>query len=83
MKQKLLPKHFIPIAIAISMFAFIYVNVDANGVAVYQAAGKALTEQPKVAKEEDRAVSDGLKSPNLTVMARVLALAQRFIPVSN
>lgn len=83
MKHKLIPKYFLPCAIAVSLLAFIYVNVDANGAAVCKAAGKALTEQSAIAKEAEAAQTEGIKTPNLTFVAAALALAQRFIPVSN
>lgn len=84
MKHKFIPKYFLTCAVALSLLAFIYVNVDANGVAVCKAAAsKALTEQSAIAKDAETAREEGIKTPNLTVVAVALALAQRFIPVSN
>lgn len=85
MKHKLIPKYFLPCAIALSLLAFLYVNFDAHSETICKVAGKALTEQSAVSKQEEQEsqTGGGIQAPGLSVVARAFALAKRFIPVSN
>ena len=81
MKQKSLRKYGISLAAALSLLAFVYVNLDFNGVCC-KPSEKILSEQVKAVDTNEE--GDRLPSgPNFGAVSHILELAQRFLPVSN
>jgi hypothetical protein len=83
MKKEFLPKQLLFVAAIVSLLAFAFVNLHANGTksAVAQRAGLAQTkvEEPK---ERDQEIAE-IKMPNLTLLGRVWEIAQRLLEKTN
>jgi hypothetical protein len=82
MKRKSLPKSLFLIAAIFSLTAFIFVNVHANLTIPQQGCTKANMEQPQL-KDCDDTEDQNVKIPDVTVLGRLLELAQKFLPVAN
>ncbi|MCW5921866.1 MAG: hypothetical protein KIS77_05940 [Saprospiraceae bacterium] len=82
MKQNSLPKSLILAAAVFSLTAFVFVNVHANLTIPGEVCKQTRTEQPQQVKECDDADSQELKLPNVTVLGRLLGLAQKLIPIA-
>lgn len=81
MKRNSLPKSLILAAAVFSLTAFVFVNVHANLTMPGEVCKQTRTEQPQV-KECDDADAQELKLPNMTVLGRLLGLAQKLIPIA-
>lgn len=82
MKRKSLPKSLFLITTVFSLTAFIFVNVHANLTIPQQACTQMEMGQPQV-KECDETEEQDVQIPDVTVLGRVLELAQKFLPVAN
>lgn len=81
MKRKSLPKSLFLIATVFSLTAFLFVNVHANLTIPHQVCTQSNMEQPQV-KDCDDTESQDVKIPDVTVLGRVVELAQKFLPVA-
>lgn len=82
MKRQSLLKSFFLFASVFSLTAFIFVNVHANLTIPQEGCTKTTMEQPQV-KECDDTEDQDVKIPDVTVLGRLLELAQKFLPVAN
>lgn len=82
MKRNSLPKSFFLIAVVFSLTAFIFVNVHANLTIPQQVCTQTKMEQAQVKDCEDTDTQE-MKIPDVTVLGRILELAQKFLPVAN
>lgn len=82
MKQHSLPKSLFLIAAIFSLTAFVFVNVHANLTSEKKECAAAIVEQPQV-KECDETEDRDVPIPDITVLGRMLELAQKFLPVAN
>ncbi|MBX2892636.1 MAG: hypothetical protein KF734_17035 [Saprospiraceae bacterium] len=81
MKRNSLPKSLILAAAVFSLTAFVFVNMHAHLTMPGEVCKQTRTEQPQV-KECDDADAQELKLPNMTVLGRLLGLAQKLIPIA-
>ena len=81
MKQIPLPKFFLLAVAAFSLAAFLFVNLHAGLCNSNTPSNQTLT-QPKVENAEEPESYD-LPLPDVTVLGRLVDLAQRFIPTAH
>lgn len=81
MKRKLLPKSLFLAFAVFSLSAFAFVNLHANLTLPQQSCSQTLVEQPQVQECDEETSKTPL--PDVTVLGRVLELAQKFLPVAN
>ena len=82
MKRKSQPKSIFLIAAIFSLTSFIFVNVHANLTSPQGICSQTKIGQPQV-KECDDSEEQDVQIPDVTVLGRVLELAQKFLPVAN
>ena len=82
MKRKPLPKSLFLFVAIFSLTAFIFVNVHANLTMSNQTCMQTMMEQPQV-HDRDETEDRDVKIPDVTVLSRLLELAQKFLPVAN
>ncbi len=81
MKQKLLPKQLLAGLIALSLFSAVYVNVHAAYTA-QTALKNGMAPQPVLVEEEDKDKSE-LPVPDVTVIARIIDLVEKFASANH
>ncbi|MBK7936948.1 MAG: hypothetical protein IPJ82_07540 [Lewinellaceae bacterium] len=81
MKRKQLPKSLFLLIAVFSISSFLFVNVHAN-VANAGLCCATKLEQPKMEESENGKARE-LPVPDMTVLGRLLELAQKFIDVAS
>jgi hypothetical protein len=82
MKRKSLPKSLFVLAAVFSLTAFLFVNVHANLTIPQQICTQTTLDQPQV-QECEEAENQEVKIPDISVLGRVIDLAQRFLPITH
>jgi hypothetical protein len=77
MKQKLLRKYLIAAVIALSLFSFAYVNLDAAYACQSSCDQKIMPTQPVLIEEEEDQARK-IPVPDVTIIGRVLDIVQRY-----
>lgn len=82
MKQKSLPKSFFLIAVVFSLAAFVFVNVHASLTIPQHLCTQTKMEQTQLKECQDTDTQE-MKIPDVTVLGRLLKLAQKFLTIAN
>jgi hypothetical protein len=81
MKQKRLPKYFFPFITVVSMTAFLFVNVH-SGNSTQKNLFTSEIAPAQVEHDEDEKAYE-VKVPDISLLGRVLDIAQKLLPVAH
>ncbi len=81
MKQKRLPKSLLPFVAVVSMTAFLFVNVH-SGNSTQNVLSASEIAPAQVEHEEDEKAYE-VKVPDISLLGRVLDIAQKLLPVAH
>lgn len=79
MKISLRPKYFLAAVIALSLFSFVYVNLHALRSNPSANKVQAKTDHPVMVEDENEQDHQKIPVPDITVLSRIIDIAQRFV----